>query len=699
MLKVCKITNLRDRIFANKPRKPIFAAMPKNKTKKWVGLNIKWLWLIIFLITSSIADAQINYKHFLMEGRHELSKENYVGAIKSFNTALYSNKEGFEAYFLRGIAKFSLGDFKGADFDFSATLRIHPLYVRAYHYRGISRDRLYEYAHAISDFDRALEIDPFNPEVFMGRGDTKMHIKDFEGAEMDYTSSIELKKSNSSAWLNRGIARHFLGNNEEALKDLNEAVLLDYFNVEAWTKRGMVKYEIDSLEGALSDYNQAIKLDDKNPYVYFQRGLTYLKLKDTTLALNDYNKVVEMEPSNALTYYNIALIKSMQKKYDEALEAYASVVSINPNNIYAFYNRGSLYYMMKVYRKADKDFTRAIEIFPDFAGAYINRSAVRYKLGRKRAAREDEMAAKTIIAAINGESDDYQLLYQRYGDSTYFNKIIEFEADFISGNMKKGRVQFERVAVNPKPNFFLVYAFELSDSLQTVCSKYEYLDPGIASFNAQNDLGVRFVFTTRQWPVSKDMAKKELHKIDSTISISRDTAAAYFMKGMINSTLQNYATAMTSYDKCIKKDKGISYAYLNRGATRYELDEFIFAEKEYSNSITISRSTPKETEKNTPPDHNESLADFEMAIKLNGALPFAYYNSANLKIRQQKFQRAIDDYSMAIKIEPKLAEAYFNRALVLLYLEEEKLACSDLSKAGELGITEAYNIIKRYCNK
>ena len=229
-------------------------------------------------------------------------------------------------------------------------------------------------------------------------------------------------------------------------------------------------------------------------------------------------------------------------------------------------------------------------------------------------------------------------------------------------------------------------------------AKYEYLDKGIANFNAQNDLGIRFVYTTKQWPVSKETAKKELNKIDSAILILGDTAATFFIKGVINSTLQNYATAINSYNKSIEKDKNISYAYFNRGATRYELDEFIFAEKEYSNSITISRSSPKAVDKELPPDHLKSLADFEMAIKLNGALPFAFYNSANIKTRLQKFQRAIDDYSMAIKLEPDMAEAYFNRALVLLYLNEDKLACSDLSKAGELGITEAYNIIKRYCN-
>ncbi|NOY49469.1 MAG: tetratricopeptide repeat protein [Chlorobi bacterium] len=654
---------------------------------------------MVVLVLSPALRSQVNYRYFLSQGNVELSKDNYVGAIKSLNIALSTKKDGFEAYFLRGIAKYSLGDFKGAEMDFSSTLRIHPLYVRAYYFRGIARDRLYEYAHAISDFNRALEIDPFNPEVFMARGDTKMHIKDFKGAVNDYTSSIDLKDDNSSAWLNRGVARHFLKQNQKALADLNKAISLDYFNTEGWLKRGMVEYEIDSLQAALGDFNYSIKLDAKNPYAFFQRGLTYLKLGDTVAALDDYNTVVEMEPNNALTYYNIAIIKSQQKKYKDALEAYSIVVSINPNNVYSFYNRGIINYLMHDFKNAEKDFSRAIEIFPDFAGAYINRSDTRGKLGKTRAAAEDERTAKRIISAVNGESDDYALLYRRYGDSTYFNKIMEFEADFVSGNLKKGRVQFSRVSIAPKPNFFLVYAFELPDSIKMKYGKYEYLDKGIASFNAQNEYGIRFVFTTRQWPVSKEKAKKELHKIDTTILITGDTAAALFMKGAINSTLQNYTTAMDSYNKSIKKDKSLAYAYLNRGATRYELDEFIFAEKEYSNSINISRNTPRAGKKELPPDHQKSLDDFNMAIKLKKGLPFAYYNRANVKVRQQRFQRAIDDYSMAIKLEPKLAEAFFNRALVLLYLDEEKLACSDLSRAGELGINESYNIIKRYCNK
>ena len=44
---------------------------------------------------------------------------------------------------------------------------------------------------------------------------------------------------------------------------------------------------------------------------------------------------------------------------------------------------------------------------------------------------------------------------------------------------------------------------------------------------------------------------------------------------------------------------------------------------------------------------------------------------------------------------PDFAEAYFNRGLSRLSLGDTDRGIADLSKAGELGIMNAYNIIKR----
>jgi hypothetical protein len=46
--------------------------------------------------------------------------------------------------------------------------------------------------------------------------------------------------------------------------------------------------------------------------------------------------------------------------------------------------------------------------------------------------------------------------------------------------------------------------------------------------------------------------------------------------------------------------------------------------------------------------------------------------------------------------EPYLAEAYYNRGLCHLFLKHESEAVKDMSKAGELGVYQAYSLIKKY---
>ena len=44
-----------------------------------------------------------------------------------------------------------------------------------------------------------------------------------------------------------------------------------------------------------------------------------------------------------------------------------------------------------------------------------------------------------------------------------------------------------------------------------------------------------------------------------------------------------------------------------------------------------------------------------------------------------------------------MGDAYFNRGLVLIYLKDREKACIDLSRSGELGVSDAYGVIKKYC--
>ena len=56
------------------------------------------------------------------------------------------------------------------------------------------------------------------------------------------------------------------------------------------------------------------------------------------------------------------------------------------------------------------------------------------------------------------------------------------------------------------------------------------------------------------------------------------------------------------------------------------------------------------------------------------------------------------DFGKAIELNPEFAEAYYNRGLTHIFLGQTKAGLADLSKAGELGLFKAYNIIKRHTN-
>ena len=66
-----------------------------------------------------------------------------------------------------------------------------------------------------------------------------------------------------------------------------------------------------------------------------------------------------------------------------------------------------------------------------------------------------------------------------------------------------------------------------------------------------------------------------------------------------------------------------------------------------------------------------------------------------MRCNLRDFRAAIADYDEAIRRDPEFAEAYFNRGLSYLSLGNINQGIRDLSKAGELGIYNAYSIIKR----
>lgn len=87
-----------------------------------------------------------------------------------------------------------------------------------------------------------------------------------------------------------------------------------------------------------------------------------------------------------------------------------------------------------------------------------------------------------------------------------------------------------------------------------------------------------------------------------------------------------------------------------------------------------------------------------MAIKLDSQKSSPYYLRGRSKARLEDYRGAIVDFNKTIQINPDFADAYLDRGGCKMLLGEKESGCLDFSKAGELGQTLAYDLIKSSCN-
>jgi len=661
----------------------------------------KILILLISLMTISSAFTQVNTQRFMAMGRSDLFNDNYTESIKNLTIVIKATPDKFEPYFFRGLAKYSLGDYEGAISDFNKSIEINPYFSYNYQYRGICKSQLKRYHEALKDYADAIHRGPNNSDVFVNRGTTKIQLEMYEKSIADFDTAIILDSKNELAFLNKGLALYKMDKMDEALDEINKAIRINYLNKTSYQRRGMLKFEMKKYEDAIFDFELAMKLDDEDPLLYFFRALSRYNIGDTLGTYADYEKVLELDPNNALTFYNRAILKTQQKKYKEAIRDLNKVVRINKGNIYGWYNRGMVKFMSENYRGAEKDFTKAIELFPDFAQAYLVRSGARRELNDEKGAYTDIQKAEQIRDKFNNlPADSIPLMYK---DSIEFTKLIAFQSDFNNANADDGYIQFKNVYIQLEANFVITMLANDEDSYIEE-KRNEYYIQEIAEYN-ESKLAVHklaFGLTKEVNQLSPRKSSEILARMDSSLQNNPNNPYNYLYIGILNERLGNLEAAEESYNQAIKLDPTFGFAYINLADVLY-LQIMKQNERPIENKPKITSGDMLERDEETTnyelPNLQIAINYYNQALQIYPELGFLYYNRANLYHKMQNYMAAINDYDQAIKLQPNLAEAYYNKGLTLLILKDNKAACPNLSKAGELGINSSYNLIKRYCIK
>ena len=98
-------------------------------------------------------------------------------------------------------------------------------------------------------------------------------------------------------------------------------------------------------------------------------------------------------------------------------------------------------------------------------------------------------------------------------------------------------------------------------------------------------------------------------------------------------------------------------------------------------------------------DYSQVIEGYNECLRIDPDFVFALFNMANVYAKNGEIEKAIETFNQVLRLDKDIAEAYFNRGLLYIYTGQKALANADLSKAGELGIVSAYNVIKRYCKE
>lgn len=154
---------------------------------------------------------------------------------------------------------------------------------------------------------------------------------------------------------------------------------------------------------------------------------------------------------------------------------------------------------------------------------------------------------------------------------------------------------------------------------------------------------------------------------DKDIQI-KPTATAYYLRGRAKFELKDYSGAMQDYNKSITLNPNDFDAHYYRGLVKYTLEDYRGANEDYTKAIQI-----KPTDADT------------------------YMVRALTKYELNDYTGVVNDCDKTIALKPTNL-AYFMRGIAKIYLKEKNSGCLDLSKAGEMGNDQAYELIKKHCN-
>ncbi|MGQ1890544.1 tetratricopeptide repeat protein [Thermophagus sp. OGC60D27] len=686
--------------------------------------------LLLMVVTGSVR-SQIDTDRMTIIGRNALYFEDYILAIQYFNQVIKAKPYLAEPYFYRALGKYYLEDYNGALMDCDNALKRNPYLIDAYSLRGILYQKMKQPEASIKDFKRGLEVDPLNINLMINLGIAYIQTEQFDKAIETYSDVLKQSPNLLRAYLNRGLAKFSAQDTAGALADFSKAIETNPYIPDGYVNRSMIEYYRGDFDAALADIGEAIKLRPDEASFYMNRAIIRYQIDDLRGTMEDFDKFVEMEPRNAIGYNNRGILRAEIGDLDGAIEDFSRVLALREDDLPTLYYRGMLYKEKGEFRNALSDFNVVADAYPDFAPVYYNRAEVKQALGQAEAAQLDYNTAMKIemdrrgkigqstsgplTAANQKEADQKGKSSKRKetkkeGDKNIrnYNKIAVLE-DFgtdqpeqLTPSTLRGRIQNRNIIVDLQAPYGITFF-----PGDTLVHRVRYFEKDVEKL--ENSLlfsrPLEISNATREpdrntsAEIFKTIALLD-KKIDSATAENR-VVNLLMERGLLYMDVLNLNNAIDNFNQVIELQPDYYLAYFARAYTRYKMEQTL---KEINSQkvsadpslLIAEKDNEEELSRQTLMSYNRIIEDLQKVIDREPKFEFAWFNLGYMNSILRNFEEADRYFSRAIDENEEFAEAYFNRGLIRIFLGNKSEGTLDLSKAGELGVYEAYSVIKRY---
>lgn len=673
--------------------------------------RITWL---IAAITAMLlptgATAQVDAAQVLVIGRNVLALDDYMLAIQYFNLAIKAKPYLDEPYYYRALAKLYLDDYSGAEEDCTAAIERNKYRGEVFKLRGFVRQMMHADSLAVTDYDRGLELTPHDPWLFYYKGVAQGDMGKYDDATESFHRLFAMRPNFEEALAPAARLMTLKGDTIGALDFIERALKHNPSAEGPHTLRADILLKQQKWEEALNDYDVIVSYHPDDPDLYINRAYIRYNADNYVGAMDDYTKAIMLDPDNRIAVYNRALLRYEVRDLNGAAADFTRVLQFDPSNFHALFNRCLIYMNQKRYKQALADFRTIIRQHPRFYVAYYGVAECLQALGDNRGAMENVLKAESLIRSYNknprsnplenpvitrGKANVYAANYMKkheddlkrrqqeeddISDVELYNRLITVEtnagtAPLAFSEKIKGRVQDRDVKAQPRGMLELSYI--APDA--TLPLHYPYFRE-LDELNQSRYLSDRVYLTDASSATAEEASEaifNHINNLNTRIISGNPAPGDYLGRAIAYMSLKNYDAAEADFTKALEMSPSMLTARLGRATARARRAGL-------TDDLQLQRALL-----------SEALDDCEKGISADSRVAACHYNKGVLMLLSENFRDAHACFSKALELSPSFADAYFNRALCRLPLGDRAGAIGDMRKAGELGIPEAYNILKR----